>query len=95
MFEQILFPTDGSDGAAFALNHVLDIAARHGSTVHILNIADTTENGILQIRDTDINALEQEGARIVREAAEQAHQRGVDTVTDVLQGEPYREIVRK
>lgn len=93
MFEQILFPTDGSDGAAFAIDHVLDIAARHGSIVHIINIAERTENGLRQIRDTDITALEQEGARIVREAAEQAHQRGVDTVTDVFQGEPYREIV--
>jgi nucleotide-binding universal stress UspA family protein len=45
MFEEILFPTDGSDGAAFAFDHVLDLAARHDATVHILNVADTTQNG--------------------------------------------------
>ncbi|MFC6942509.1 universal stress protein [Salinirubellus sp. GCM10025818] len=93
MFEEILFPTDGSDGAAFAFDHVLDLAARHDATVHILNVADTTQNGLLEIRGDDVDALEQEGDRIVREAAEQADKRGVDTVTDVVRGEPYREIV--
>jgi nucleotide-binding universal stress UspA family protein len=93
MFEEILFPTDGSDGAAFAFDHVLDLAARHDATVHVLNVADTTQNGLLEIRGNDVDALEQEGDRIVREAAEQADKQGVDTVTDVVRGEPYREIV--
>mgnify|MGYP000681133820 CR=1 FL=1 len=93
MFSRILFPTDGSDGAAFAFDHVLDLAARHDATVYILNVAETTQNGLLKIRGDDVDALEQEGDRIVREAAEQADKRGVDTVTDVVRGEPYREIV--
>ena len=92
MFEQILFPTDGSDGAAFAFDHVLDLATRHDATVHVLNVADTTD-GILQIRDDDADALEREGERIVGEAADRARERGVDTVTEVLRGKPYREIV--
>jgi nucleotide-binding universal stress UspA family protein len=93
VFEQILFPTDGSDGAALAFDHVLDLAARHDATVHILTIADTTQNGLLEIRSDDVDALEQEGDRIVRETAEQADKQGVDTVTAVGRGEPYREIV--
>jgi nucleotide-binding universal stress UspA family protein len=92
MFEQILLPTDGSDGAAFAFDHVLDLATRHDATVHVLNVADTT-GGILQIRDDDADALEREGERIVGEAADRAGRRGVDAVTEVLRGEPYREIV--
>jgi nucleotide-binding universal stress UspA family protein len=93
VFEEILFPTDGSDGAAFAFDHVVDLAAHHGATVHVLNVADTTQNGFLESRGQDVAALEQERERIVSEAAEQAERRGVDTVTDVVQGEPYREIV--
>jgi nucleotide-binding universal stress UspA family protein len=93
VFEQILFPTDGSDGAAFAFDHVVDLADGHDATVHILNVADTMEHGILQMRGDDIDTLEQEGDRIVTEAANRAHQRGIDTVTEVRQGEPYREIV--
>ncbi|SEO90345.1 Nucleotide-binding universal stress protein, UspA family [Halogranum amylolyticum] len=93
MFDQILFPTDGSDGAEFALEHVLDLAVRHDATVHILNVAETTQNGLLQIRGDDVDVLEQEGERAVREVAERAHGRGVDTVAEVVRGEPYCEIV--
>jgi nucleotide-binding universal stress UspA family protein len=93
VFEEILFPTDGSDGSAFAFDHVVDLAARHDATVHILNVADTTQNRVLEIRGDDVAALQREGDRIVRETAEKADKRGVDTVTDVVRGEPYREIV--
>jgi nucleotide-binding universal stress UspA family protein len=93
VFEEILFPTDGSDGAAFAFEHVLHLAARHDATVHVLNVADTTQDGLLEIRGDDVDALEREGDRIVREAAEQADEQGVETVTEVARGEPYHEIV--
>jgi nucleotide-binding universal stress UspA family protein len=74
-------------------DHALDLAARHGATVHILTVADTSQYGPPEIRGDDIDLIEQEGHQIVREAAEQADRRGVDTVTDVVRGEPYREIV--
>ena len=93
MFEEILFPTDGSEGAAFAFEHVLDLAARHDATVHVLNVADTTQDGLLEIRGDDVDALEREGDRIVRQAAERADEQGVETVTEVVRGEPYHEIV--
>jgi nucleotide-binding universal stress UspA family protein len=93
VFEEILFPTDGSEGAAFAFEHVLDLAARHDATVHVLNVADTTQDGLLEIRGDDVDALEREGDRIVRQAAERADEQGVETVTEVVRGEPYHEIV--
>jgi nucleotide-binding universal stress UspA family protein len=93
MFEQVLFPTDGSEGAAFAFDHVLDLAATHDATVHVLSVADTTNGGLLPIRGDDEEALRAPGDRLVREAAERARERGVETVTAVRQGAPYREIV--
>ena len=93
MFDQILFPTDGSDGAAVAVAHVFDVAAYHDATVHILNVADTTQESALQLQDETSDVLEQKGNEIVEEAATQAEDRGVDTVTAVVQGEPYREII--
>ncbi|MFC7135371.1 MULTISPECIES: universal stress protein [Salinibaculum] len=93
MFDQILFPTDGSDGAAVAVAHVFDLAAYHDTTVHILNVADTTQESALQIQNETSDVLEQEGKEIVEETATQAEDRGVDTVTAVVQGEPYREII--
>ncbi len=93
MFGDLLFPTDGSDGAADAFEHVLDVAAAHDSTVHVLNVADTTRDSVTQIQGTVVDTLEQEGEQIVRDAADRAEQRGVSTVTDVRQGEPYGTIV--
>jgi nucleotide-binding universal stress UspA family protein len=92
MFDKLLFPTDGSDGAA-VFDHVLDVAEAHDATVHVVNVADTTRESVTQVRGQVIDALEQAGARTVREAASRASDRGVPTVTDVLQGEPYRTIV--
>ena len=93
MFDKLLFPTDGSEGATATFDHVLDMAESHDATVHILNVADTTRESVTQFRGQVTDALEQAGARTVQEAATRASDRNVPTVTDVLQGEPYRTIV--
>lgn len=93
MFDQILFPTDGSDGATVAFDHVLDIATTHDATVHILNVVDTTQESVLQLRSDSVDILEEDGEQIVSEAADRATQQGVDTVTEVCQGEAYRAII--
>ncbi|MDG5775209.1 universal stress protein [Haloarculaceae archaeon H-GB1-1] len=93
MFDQILFPTDGSDGATVAFDHVLDIATTHDATVYILNVVDTTQESVLQLRSDSVDILEEDGEKIVSEAADRANQRGVDTVTEVRQGEAYRTII--
>jgi nucleotide-binding universal stress UspA family protein len=93
MYDQILFPTDGSDGAKDALDHALDIAAAYGATIHLLNVADTTRPSTTRIQGQIVDTLEQEGERIVDEAADRADARDVPSVTDVIQGEPYGTIV--
>lgn len=93
MYEAVLFPTDGSDGTVVALEHALDIATAHDATLHVLNVANTTRDSVTRIRGEVVDVLEQEGERIVEEAAESARERGIETVTEVLQGEPARTIV--
>lgn len=41
MYETILFPTDGSDGAEAALEHAVDHAKQYDATLHVLFVADT------------------------------------------------------
>ncbi|RKD88970.1 universal stress protein [Halopiger aswanensis] len=91
MYDQILFPTDGSQGASVVFDHVLDIAAEHGATVHVLNVADPAL--VFQPQKDLLDALEQEGEAFVRDAADRARKRGVETVTEVQKGEPYSTIV--
>lgn len=93
MYDRILFPTDGSDGENRALEHVLDIASAHGSTVHLLNVADTTRDSLTRIQGEVVDVLEREGKDILEEVAERARERDVETVSTVIQGEPYRTIV--
>jgi nucleotide-binding universal stress UspA family protein len=48
MYESILFPTDGSEGADAALSHAEDIAQQYGATLHVLYVAqrDTSSFGM-------------------------------------------------
>jgi nucleotide-binding universal stress UspA family protein len=86
MFEQILFPTDGSDGANAVFEHVLDVTKDHEATLHILNVADTTRDSVTQIQGEIVDVLEGEGEQIVEETAARAANRNVSVVTDVIQG---------
>lgn len=86
MFEEILFPTDGSEGAEIARGHVLDIAETHGATLHVLNVADSNVHSATRIRNEVVDALEQQGEDIVAETAAAAANRDIDAVTEVLQG---------
>jgi len=80
-------------GASNALDHLLDIATAHDSTVHILNVANTTKDTVVRMQGDVVDVLERDGERIVRDAADQAQERGVAVVTEVRQGEPYSTIV--
>ncbi|WP_336338998.1 universal stress protein [Haloarcula brevis] len=42
MYEHILFPTDGSDGAAVALAHARELAETHDATLHVMTVLDTS-----------------------------------------------------
>ncbi|GAB3697888.1 universal stress protein [Halorubrum pallidum] len=86
MLDRILFPTDGSDGASEAFEHVLDLAADHAATVHVLNVADTTHDSVTRIGGDVVDVLEREGESFVAELADRAADRGVSVVTDVVQG---------
>ena len=93
MFDRILFPTDGSEGADAALDLAADLATDHDATLYVLNVADTTRDSVIQVQGEVVDSLEAEGERIVAEAADRLRTAGVDVETEVLQGEPYRTIV--
>ena len=86
MFDRICVPTDGSDAAAAAFDHVLAVAADHGATVHVLHVADTTRDSVTRIGGDVVDVLETEGESIVEAAAARAAERGVDAETAVEQG---------
>lgn len=88
MYDQILVPVDGSDPATAALDHALDIAADHDATVHAINVADTNVPSLTRVGVDVVDALVQEGAKVVDEARQRGERRDISMVTEVIQGEP-------
>ena len=90
MYDNILIPTDGSEGTELAMDHALDLAETYDATVHALFVVDT---GYLYsgIEDSPVNwdavlsELEEDGKRAVNDAFEQAADRGIDLNRELLQ----------
>lgn len=94
MYQDILLPTDGSDGADAALGYAIDHALAHDATLHVLYVIEETipalEAGAPDVLDT----LEEEGQRIIENAREEAKAAGVESTRgSVGGGSPYRQIL--
>ncbi|MDS0474191.1 universal stress protein [Natrinema sp. 1APR25-10V2] len=88
MYQDILVPTDGSDGTRRSLNHGVTIADRFDATIHALSVVPEGPLGTLQT-DEAIPAAERAVERIETEASRE----GVDVVTAVEQGVPHEQIL--
>ena len=88
MYEDVLLPFDGSDGAATVLHHAAEIANWADATVRVLYVADTSRDSVTVVEGQAVDALVQQGERVVEEAAETLQSLGVDHRTDVVQGNP-------
>lgn len=92
MYDTILFPFDGSEGAAETLYHAGEIAHWADATVRVLYVADTTHDSVTVVGGNVVDALVREGEAVVAEAAETLETLGVSHETDVVQGNPARTI---
>ncbi|WP_255196238.1 universal stress protein [Halorarius litoreus] len=88
MYERILVPTDGSAEGTAAFDHAVDLAAAVGAAVTVLYVADTNSDSVTLVGGEVVDALEQEGERIVAESVERASDSGVAVTTAVEQGDP-------
>jgi nucleotide-binding universal stress UspA family protein len=93
MYEDILIPFDGSEGAAEVLHHVSEIAHWAGATIHVLYVADTNRDSVTVVEGQTVDVLVREGEDIVEEAAQTLDTLGVPYETDVVQGNPAPTIV--
>ena len=92
MYGTILVPTDGSTHSDAALDHAVDLARHHDATVHVLYVADTNRDSLTTQRGEVVDALEQEGDRVVSEALDRVAA-GVDVVDAVETGDPVETIL--
>ncbi|WP_281193398.1 universal stress protein [Halorubrum sp. F4] len=93
MYDDLLLPFDGSDGAVDVLGHAADIASGTDATVHVLFVADTARDSVTVIEGETVDALERRGDRVVSEATEALEAAGVDHDATVRHGNPVPTIV--
>jgi nucleotide-binding universal stress UspA family protein len=94
MYDDILFPTDGSAGADAALDHAIEHALNYGATLHVLYVVE--ENvPVAEVGQPDVlDELEAEGERIVEDARHRATGAGVESVRGAVGGgSPHRAIL--
>ncbi|GCF13995.1 universal stress protein UspA [Haloarcula mannanilytica] len=93
MYDNILFPTDGSDGANEALEHALELAETHDSTIHVLSVVDSTYLGSAAAEATTIESLQEQTEAVVDETVDDITDHGADVVAERRMGDPYEEII--
>ncbi|MFC6905501.1 universal stress protein [Halalkalicoccus tibetensis] len=93
MYDDLLFPTDGSENAAVALEHAVSLADRYGATIHVLYVVNTNYSDIGATGETTIGTLRERGEETLREAEDRASAAGVDAVARIEEGDPYRTIL--
>jgi nucleotide-binding universal stress UspA family protein len=93
MYENVLLPYDGSDGAAEVLHHASELAHWADATIQLLYVADTTRDSVTVVDGHTVDALVRRGEDVVDEAAKTLDTLGVPYSTDVVQGNPAPTIV--
>ena len=94
MYNEILVPTDGSEGVEQALDHAGAIAEQFDARLHTLHVVQTAEASDTLDEEfaKTLDRLEQAGKQAVETAREQAEQAGHDIETTVREGVPEEEI---
>lgn len=94
MYDNILVPTDGSEGVQPAIDHAVELAEMADATVHGLYVVDTADaTAVPEAKWMTIEeTLTEAGQRAVDEIEEQASEQGVETTGTVVSGKPHEEI---
>ncbi len=93
MYDDVLLPVDGSEGATAVLEHVGRLARRLDAQVTLLYVADTARDSVATVDSEVVDALVERGEGVVERAAETLAATDTDHRTDVVQGNPAVTIV--
>jgi len=96
MYEDVLVPTDGSEGTHEAVGHALDIAQKYDATAHVVYVVNTSAYSTLPADsnwESITAALEDEGKKATGEIVEKMRDAEVDAVPSVEEGIPHKTIL--
>jgi nucleotide-binding universal stress UspA family protein len=94
MYDAILVPTDGSEGVDRTLEHAVEMARTYDATIHALYVVDRRfELAADEDREDLTERLRERGEVAVAAVVEAATDAGVDAVSSVREGIPYKTIL--
>lgn len=93
-YEDILLPTDGSEGAAVALDWAIALATAYDASLHALYSADTSLLSSAVQKGDILGALEDIGRKALDTIRERARQEGVTVQATVASGPPAKVILQ-
>ena len=92
MYDRILIPTDGSKGAEVAVEHAAVIAEKFDAEVHIIYVVDVRVRTTSDLRANIMGEFRKIGENSTSQIADTLDQKGLESVTEVTEGIPHREI---
>ena len=93
MYDRLLVPTDGSDGAWTAFEHALALADRSGAELHVLTAVDPALVPVEVGAERVIDAFREAGRDAVEALRERAAAEGVPVETAVVDGHAHDAIL--
>ena len=92
MYDEILFPTDGSEASKRTFPHAVSQAEAFDARVHVLYVVNTTYAGVGAGGSKNVNSLRAEGEEVTDEFERRLRDEGVDVVTRIEEGDPHTKI---
>lgn len=93
MYQTLLVPTDGSEGAQRAGEAAIELADRFGASLHVIHITDL--QGVPETVDDDVREdLEVLGTDAIEAIADLARDKGIDVTTELIEStDPIHECI--
>jgi len=92
MYQTVLVATDGSDCAAAAATHAIDLAARYDAALHALYVVDRTYGAMGEF-DVVVERQEDQGEEALESIEAAAGDRGIEVELALRRGKPFEEIL--
>ncbi|GAA0673418.1 universal stress protein [Natronoarchaeum mannanilyticum] len=95
MYDDILVPTDGSDGTERTLDHAVEIARNHGARLHALSVVDRRVYLAAEEdeRDDVMAKLRGEAEDAIELVEDRLSDADVEVTAEIVDGTPHKEIL--
>ncbi|NHN47162.1 universal stress protein [Halostella sp. JP-L12] len=95
MYDDVLMPTDGSEGTVTALEHAREIAGNHDATLHVVHVVDRRVYLAAGKDEQDevLDGLQSDGEDAIDTVVDRLGGDGLDVVTELREGVPHRELL--